>query len=256
MVFIAFIFLLICINSYGMDSNTLITFLPHHYAFDTLQDCGTMAYRPIQIDIFCPSINKYCTSAFNDTGWWKTKFEPQTSLYVKKFAIFNEPTIQEHYAITNTLIGSFCLKIIAITFKKTILQLLRITHYQTSINRHNQFNPEDPTSRYIENNWIEMVENQRESLPSFLTSFEPIFDTVFFQEIKDLIRSFDEDIETIHYSNSDLKKTKCLLKLFLKKFDQILTSHVQRKVQRERPNRIIEMMLTPFSIALAYMFDY
>lgn len=256
MIFIAFIFLLICLDFYGMESNTLITFLPHDYAFDTLQDCGTMAYRPIQIRIFCPSIHNYCTSAFNNTSWWKTQFEPQTSLYVKKFAIFNEPTIQEHYDIANALIGSFCLKIIAITFKKTILKLLKITHYQTSISRRNQFNPEDPTSRYIETNWIDMVENQRESLPSFLTSFKTIFDTIFFQEIKELIGSFDENIEKIHYSNSDLKKTKCLLKLFLKKFDQILTSHVQRKVQRERPNRIIETMFAPFSIALAYMFDY
>lgn len=251
MLFIALIVLSVCVSSYGMESNTLITFLPHHYTFDSLEDCGTMEYRTIQIPIFCPSINHYCTQAFNDTRWWKTQFEPKISLYVKKFVHFNRITnTEQNYIPVNTLIGSFCLKIFAITLKKTISKLLKISHYQASIIRTNTFNPEAPTSVFIENNWLEIFENQKTSLPQFFDSFKNTFDALFFDQIKNLIESFDQSIKTIHYSNSDFQKTEKNLKSFLENFDQILASYNQRNMA------IIETTFTPFAFFLAYIFDF
>lgn len=251
MLFIALIVLSICTSSYGMESDTLITFLPRHYTFDSLEDCGTMAYHQIEIPVFCPSINNYCTQAFNDTRWWKTKFEPKISLYVKKFVHFNRGTnVVQNYNAVNALIGSFCLKIVAVTLKKTISKFLQITYYQTSIIRNNRFDPESPTSVFIENNWREIFENQRESLPQFFDSFKDTFDLIFLDQTKKLIESFDQSIKTIHYSNSDFQKTEKSLKSFLENFDQILASYNQRNMA------IIETTFTPFAFFLAYIFDF
>lgn len=260
MLFIALIVLSICTSSYGMESDTLITLLPHHYTFDSLEDCGTMAYRPIEIPVFCPSINNYCTEAFNDTRWWKTQCEPKISLYVKQFVHFDRATratnvVQNHNAV-NALIGSFCLKIVAVTLKKTISKFLQITYYQTSIIRNNRFDPESPTSVFIEDNWREIFENQRESLPQFFDSFKGIFDAIFLDQTKNLIKSFDQNIKTIHCNNSDLNKTEQNLKLFLENFDQILTTYNQRKAHNQRNMAIIETTFTPFAFFLAYIFDF
>ncbi len=258
MLFIAFIFFLLCANMHAMESNTLITFLPHDYTFDSLEDCGTMAYCPIQISVLCPYIDYYCTKALNDTSWWQGKFEPKPSLYVKKFVNFgNETTsLQQNYNRIETLIGSFCLKIIAITLKKALFRSLQLTHYQTSIIRTNTFDPEAPTSVFIENNWLEIFENQRTSLPLFLNSFARTFDPIFFDHLKHLIELFDDNIKKIKFNNSDFKKTEENLQSFLEKFDKILADHAARKRHNQIPNQMMQTVFTPFALLLAYMFDF